>query len=976
MRKLLLAGMVFCFATSHAQKHLQPTSAKERQAGEEKKEQMAKNSLVRNIKFKSVGPTVMSGRVVDIDVNPEKPTEFYVAYSTGGLWYTKNNGQSFIPVTDNLPNTFTGDVAVNWKERIVWLGTGEANAQRSSYAGTGIYKTRDNGKTWEYLGLPESHHVGKVELHPSNENIAWVAVTGHLYSPNKERGVYRTEDGGKTWQQTLYIDDKTGAIDLIADPVNPDNVYATMWYKTRTAWNLVEAGKTSGIYKSTDGGKTWKLISTPQSGFPTGEFVGRIGLTVYPKQPNILYAVVDNNANRPDTGRANRTTTNDTTYTIKDFKGLTKEKFAGLDDKKFASFLRQRGLSGYTVADIKEKVAQGTYKPSVIEDYFGDGGDAVEAITNTSIIGAEIYRSDDGGTTWKKTHKNYLDNMFFTYGYVFARIWVSPSNPDKIVTVSVPLMLSEDGGKTFRDIGKSNVHVDHHAAWFNPKDDNHIINGNDGGLNITYDNGETWFKANTPAVGQFYSIAVDNATPYNIYGGLQDNGVWYGPSNYQFNIGWMADGQYPYKSIGGGDGMQVEIDPRDNNTFYTGSQFGSYFRSSLDGTKSRLGLKPSHKLGDRPLRFNWETPIWLSRHNPDVLYLGSNRFYRSLNKGENLQPLSPDLTNGYVPGDVPYGTLTTITESPLKFGLIYVGSDDGNIHVSKDGGYTWTKISDKLPQKLWVSQITASNFKEGRLYASLNGYRYDNFAPYLFVSEDYGNTWQPIDKDLPMEPINVVKEDAKNENILYVGTDNGMYVSIDRGKSFMNWSAGLPPVPVHDIAIQERENEIVLGTHGRSVYTAKLDYIEKLTPQLLRENLSIFDIEPPVISMAGPRRRRGMGAVEQLEIPYFTLSEGSVTINIQSIKGTNLATIKDTAERGINMAQYNMRITDISARALEKETGKKPQSSGGGDQFILPAGEYNVEIVLPDGTKKTKKFTLKEPVRSQAIEPITEEEEY
>lgn len=973
IKKILIATFALSSFKLSAQKQLFPTTAKERMTSEERKKQLEQNSLIRNIKFRSVGPTVMSGRVVDVDVNPDKPTEFYVAYASGGLWYTKNNGQSFVPITDNLPNTFAGDVAVDWKNKIVWYGTGEANAQRSSYAGTGIYKSRDNGKNWEYLGLPESHHIGKVELHPTNPDIAWVAVLGHLYSPNKERGIYLTQDGGKTWQQTLFIDDNTGAIDVVVDPVNPNNVYATMWYKTRTAWNLVECGKTSGIYKSTDGGKTWKLISDSKSGFPNGEGVGRIGVAVYPKNPNIIYAVVDNNFKRPDTSRRNTAAVSDTIYTIQDFKGLTKEKFAQLDEKKFTAFLRQRNLGRYNAADIKEKVANGTYKPSVIEDYFGDSGDAIEAITNTPIIGAEIYRSDDGGATWKKTHRNYLDNMFFTYGYVFARIWVSPTNPDKIITVSVPLMLSEDGGKTFRDIGKSNVHVDHHVAWFDPKDDNHIINGNDGGLNITYDNGETWFKANTPAVGQYYSVAVDNAKPYNVYGGLQDNGVWFGPSTYQFSYDWTANGNYPYKSIGGGDGMQVQVDPRDNNIYYTGSQFGAYFRGSIDGSRQRLSLRPSHQLGEKPLRFNWETPILLSKHNNDVLYLGTNRFYRSMNKGENLQALSADLTNGYVEGDVPYGTLTTIAESPMRFGLLYVGSDDGNIHVSKDDGYTWTKISDKLPQKLWVSQVTASNFKEGRVYATLNGYRYDNFSPYVFVSEDYGVTWQPLGKDLPMEPLNVIKEDPKNENILYVGTDNGLYVSLDRGQNFMAWSGGLPPVPVHDIAIQERDNEIVLGTHGRSIYIAKIDLLQKLTPSLLKEKLVVFDIEPTQLPQTFGRQRRNAAAGPRVEIPYYVQLNGAITIQILSAKGTVLATSKDTVEKGLNIYRYDMRINSSAVTALETELGKKLNlPAAGANLFLLPVGEYVAEITLEDGTRKTKKFSLKEPARPSFLD--TEEE--
>ena len=946
-----------------AQLQLQPTSAKERMEGETRRKQLEEKSLISRVTFKNIGPTITSGRVTDLDANPEKPTEFYVSYSSGGLWYTKNNGQSFIPVTDNLPTTFMGAVSVNWKEKIVWIGTGEPNSLRSTYAGTGVYKSRDNGKHWEFLGLPESHHIGKIALHPTNPDIAWVAVMGHLYSPNKERGVYMTSDGGKTWKQTLYIDDKTGAIDVAVDPMNPLNVYATMWYKIRSAWNLEESGKTSGIYKSTDGGKTWKCMNTPASGFPTGDGVGRIGLAVYPKQPNIVYAVVDNNANRPATETPRRTET-DTVYTLNDFKNLSKEKFDQLDDKKFNLFLRQNGLVQYKAADIKTKVATGIFKPTVIEDYFGDAGDAIQAITNTPIIGAELYRSDDAGVTWKRTHKDFLEGMFFTYGYVFARVWVSPMNPDKVVLISVPLMESTDGGKTFKSIGKENVHVDHHAFWFDPKDDDHFINGNDGGINISYDNGETWFKANTPAVSQFYSITTDNKKPYNVYGGMQDNGVWFGPSNFTASYDWYGDGQYPYKNIGGGDGMQVQVDLRDNTTFYTGSQFGAYFRGNTESNGNRLSIRPAHQLGEKPLRFNWLTPILLSRHNQDILYYGTNRFHRSLAKGDKMETLSPDLTNGYVPGNVPYGTLTTITESPLRFGLLYTGTDDGNIHISKDDGYTWTNISGKLPQKLWLSRVVASKFATGRVYASLTGYRYDNFAPYLYVSEDYGATWQAIGKELPMEPINVIQEDPDHENILYVGTDNGLYVSFDKGTSFMAATGGLPRVPVYDIAIQERDHEIVLGTHGRSAFTAKIDKLQQLTPALLKQEVAMLDFEPPLLQGANNRRRgRRAAAATIMEVPYFVQSAGTVTFTVLSDKGATIATVADTAVKGLNFLQYDLRIDQAAMASFPENTR------------YLPAGNYEAVITLPNGKKTSKKFSLR--VNTEAVnnnEPLTEEE--
>lgn len=963
MKKTILPGLLsIVMLTAGAQPHLQATSAKDRMDGEARRKKLEEQSLIANVPFRSVGPTITSGRVCDLVANPGKPHEFYVACASGGLWYTKNNGQSFTCISDNLPNTFAGAVAVNWKERIIWLGTGEPNSLRSSYAGTGVYKTRDNGKTWEYLGLPESHRIGKIELHPSNPDIAWVAVMGHLYSFNKERGVYMTTDGGKSWKQTLYIDDKTGAIDIVVDPQNPNNVYAAMWHKIRTAWNLDEHGATSGIYKSTDGGNTWKRMNTPESGFPHGEYTGRIGLAISPQKPSTLYAVVDNNEPRPDT--STRRPAPDTVYTLKDFKDITKEQFATLDERKFNGFLRQNGLAQHRAADIKAKVANGTFKPSVITDYFGDGGDAIDAILNTPIKGAEVYRSDDGGVTWKKTHMDYMDNMFFTYGYVFARIWVSPQNPDKVVTIGVPLIMSTDGGKTWNSIDKENVHVDHHAFWFNPNDDSHFINGNDGGVNISYDNGETWFKANTPAVSQFYSVAVDYAKPYNVYGGMQDNGVWYGPSTYEHNYRWYANGQYPYKSLGGGDGMQVQVDWRDNNTYYTGSQFGSYWRGSLDGSGRRLSIRPTHELGEKPLRFNWMTPILLSRHHQDVLYYGANRFFRSLNKGEKLEALSHDLTNGFVAGNVPYGTITNIAESPLKFGLLYVGTDDGNIHISGDGGYTWKKISEKLPQKLWVTKIAPSKYKEGRVYVTLTGYRYDNFTPYLFVSEDYGASWQPLGKNLPMEPLNAVVEDPVNENLLYIGADNGFYASFDRGQNFMPAVKGLPRVPVYDLALQEREKEIVLGTHGRSIYIARVAEMQQLTADVLKEDIYIFDFQPPLLPAFAGRRGRAASPNITMEIPFYVSAIGEVTLQILNDKGTLAATRKDTVKtKGIQYFKYDLKIDAVNTPSFSGATTLRP-------------GHYEAVMILPNGKKVSKKFELKagqaQFTRFQEAEPEEE----
>ncbi len=828
---------VLIYTQSYAQ--IKPTTAAERLKGMQNRTKMEAGSILKDISFRNIGPTVMSGRAIDLEVNPDDPTEFYVAYASGGLWHTTNNGQSFVPIFDTEQVIGIGDIAVNWKaaRRSIWVGTGEENSSRSSYSGIGVFRSNNNGKTWEYLGLPESQHISKIIIHPADTNTAWISVIGHLYSSNKERGVYKTIDGGKSWKQTLFIDENTGVIDMDINPINPLELYASAWYRTRSAWNFEESGKSSGIYKSNDGGVNWELISKEGSGIITGDGLGRIGLAVSSSDPKIVYAVVDNQFGLPDTTAAKQ----DTVYQLKDFKGLNKKQFEELNDEKLEKFLRTNRMSDkYTASSVKAMVRDDKVKPTALYDYFyvNDG------FQNKSVKGCEVYRSNDAGKTWKLTHDKPI-NIFSTYGYYFGKIYVSPANPDKLVILGIYAQLSEDGGKTFKTIDKPNVHADHHALWINPMRDNHMINGNDGGVNISYDNGLNWFKANSPAVAQYYSIALDSARPYNIYGGLQDNGSWYGPSNHKENIGWVDEGDYAFKRLNGGDGMQAQVDTRTNKIVYSGSQFGYYNRIDLS-TRERKLVRPQHELGELPLRFNWQTPILLSEHNKDILYYGSNRFHRSLLKGEQLQTLSQDLTNGARQGDVPFGTISTISESPLRFGLVYTGSDDGNIAVSKDGGNSWTQIgkpvasskkkstakprspySEKLPQGLYVSRVLASAYKESRVYVTLNGYRNDHFNAYVFRSDDYGTTWQQIGMDLPLEPVNVIREDPRSEKILYIGTDGGVYASIDMGISFMTLGQGIPrSVPVHDIAIHKGENEMVVATHGRSLFIGKLDKVQ------------------------------------------------------------------------------------------------------------------------------------------------------
>ncbi len=944
---------------------ISPTSATERMSGYEQRKKLQEASLVKNLKFRNVGPTIMSGRIVDIDANPENPTEFYAAYASGGLWHTVNNGQSFSPIFDNEAVMTIGDIAVDWKTRTIWIGTGENNSSRSSYSGVGMYKSTNNGKTWEYLGLPESHHVGRIALHPSDPNTAWVAVLGHLYSPNKERGMYKTTDGGKTWKQTLYINENTGAIDVRLDPNNTNILYATMWHKERTAWNFVESGQESGIFKSTDAGETWKLISGEGSGFPTGVGNGRIGLAVFPQNPNIVYAIIDNQAARPKKDEKEDLSK----LSQKQMKVISKEEFLALSDVAINDFLDSRAFpEKFNAKTFKEDLKADKIKVQDIYNYTQNGN---EDLFDTQVKGAEVYRSEDAGATWQRTHEDFLDNIYFTYGYYFGQIWVNPTDDKKIVIVGVPIVRSEDGGKTFKNIERDNVHSDHHALWFDPKNPKHYINGNDGGVNITYDDGKTWFKANSIPVGQLYHVSVDMAKPYNVYGGLQDNGVWYGSSanSFDYNYGIFSNGD-GFKFLLGGDGMQVQADYRENNIVYAGSQFGNYARiNKATGERKRLDVP--RELGDAPYRFNWEAPLTISRHNQDIIYFASNRFHRSFDKGETFKTLSGDLTRGKKEGDVPFGTLTTIEESPTRFGLIYVGSDDGLIHISKDGGYSFTKIMDK--PNLWVSGISPSTHSESTVYASLNAYRGDHFKPYLFVSNDYGQNWQTIGNDLPTEPINVVKEDPKNANILYVGTDNGLYISMDKGKTFMRGNGdGMPSVAIHDLVIHPRENELVVGTHGRSIYIADVKPLQALDSEVLAKNIFINDLPSITYNQNWGRVFDKYSEPEERKynITYYAKSSGKTTIKIQTDKGLLLKTITDDAEAGLNYINFDQAIDAATKADYEKflnETKKKEDKeikleTADDKKIYFRPGKYKVVFEL-NGEKAEKDLEIKAPER-------------
>ncbi|MBT9186883.1 beta propeller repeat protein [Zobellia russellii] len=951
MRLFGLSFLLLFWLTGNAQN--MPSSYEAVQQGLQLKKQMGTTSLVKNIPLKNIGPSVMSGRVVDLDVNPENPIEFYVAYASGGLWYTNNNGTSFSPIMDSSETQNIGDIAVHWKTGTIWVGTGENNASRSSYSGVGILKSIDQGKTWQNVGLKDSHHIGRILINDNNPNEVVIGVTGHLYSPNTERGVYKTTDGGKTWKKTLFISDTAGIIDIAQVPGNFNILYASAWEKDRKAWDFLGSGNDSGIYKSNDSGSSWTKISNDGSGFPTGYGVGRIGLAVFDE--NTVYAFLDNQEHREKTEKPEKKSNE---LSKEDFKSMSEIDFLKIDDKKLNAFLKTNNFQEkYRAENVKQMIRSGVAKPADITKYLEN---ANSALFDTPVIGAEVYQSNDGGKSWQKQNEDYIDGLLYSYGYYFGEIRVDPNDVNKIYLGGVPIIKSADGGKTYTSINGDNVHADHHALWVNPHMPGHLINGNDGGVNISYDDGENWIKNNSPTVGQFYAINVDNQEPYHVYGGLQDNGVWEGAHNAEENKKWHQTGDYPWKSLMGGDGMQIEIDNRNHNTVYTGYQFGNYYRINKNSGK-RYYIQPKHELGEAPYRFNWQTPILLSPHNQDILYLGSNKLHRSMNQGDDWETISPDLTHGGKRGNVAYGTLTTLSESPFSFGLLYAGSDDGLVYVSKDGGSNWENISKNIDEiqtdaKLWVSRIVASKHKKERVYLCLNGYRWDDFTPYIFKSDNYGKTWKTIATGIPTAAVNVIVEDPENENLLFVGTDNGLYVSFDQGSSWEFFQNGMPNVAVHDLVIQPEAKHLLVGTHGRSIYKAAISVLQKMTPELLKKELVVFGLENIKHSKnwGNPPSTWAKASTPGLDITFYSAEANSFEAVITSDQGVIVSKAELKADKGLNILSYDLAFTDAGKAAFEKKSKTNLETAKDG-KIYLSKGKYTVQL---KGSGKSSEVTF------------------
>jgi len=907
-----------------------------------------KESRFKNVPFEAIGPAIMSGRVVALAVNPNQPTEFYVAYASGGIWHTKDNGISFTPIMNNAPTQNIGEISMHWPSKTLWVGTGENNSSRSSYAGIGILRTKDNGKTWTHHGLSDTHHIGKIIINPDDPEHIIVGSTGPLYSSSNARGVFVSKDGGSNWKKTLYINNQTGIIDMAQAPDNPSIIYATSWEKERKAWNFKGNGASSGIYKSLDYGESWNLISDFKSGFPNGEGVGRIGLAVYDK--NTIYAIHDNQFRRENKEVSKEILSKD------DFKIMSKSDFLSISDDDLNIFLKNNEFQEkYKAKNLKNMVNNGALSPIDLVIYLEN---ANAQLFDTPVIGPEVYISEDGGLTWKKTHKELLDGVYYSYGYYFGHFHVAPYNSSKIYIYGVPLLTSDDAGKTFYSIGKNNVHSDHHALWINSKNPGHLINGNDGGVNITYDDGVNWVKNNSTNVGQFYSINVDYEKPYNIYGGLQDNGVWKGSNSSIEDSRWQATGKNPWQMILGGDGMQVQIDKRDSNIVYTGFQFGNYYRLNLtsDGNTYRNSIQPKHELGESPYRFNWQTPILLSKHNQDIIYFGSNKLHQSFNKGDSWNIISDDMTFGGKKGNVAYGTITTISESPFKFGLLYTGSDDGKVTVTKNGGVTWDIISEDLPKDLWVSRVIASSHVKNRVYLTLNGYRWDDFSAYVYVSNDNGKKWDLIIGNLPDSPVNVICEDPKKSNILYLGNDIGTYISLNSGKTWEAFQDGLTTAAVHDIVVQSEESDLIIGTHGRSIFKTDLEFIQTLTPDIVEKSIHLFEIKPIKFSEKWGSRRTVWSEVYKpsLKFALWSKKTGNSIMSIRSKKGNLLYEKEIRLDPGFNEIEYNLHS---NKETKTKNNKNKDLHLGENGIYYLSAGNYNLNFEK-NGENHSKSLTI------------------
>ena len=884
-------------------------------------------TAISHLQYRELGPALMGGRIADLAVVESKPQVFYIATGTGGVWKTENHGTSWTPLFDDQPASSIGDVTIDQSNpNLVWVGTGEPQNRQSSGWGNGVYKSTDAGSTWRHMGLEGTKHVGRILIHPRDPDIVYVAAVGDLWGPNEERGVFRTTDGGETWEKVLYVDEHTGAIDLAMDPGDPNTIFAGMYQRQRTGWGFNGGGPGSGLHRTLDGGDSWTELT---EGLPDGD-MGRIGVDVFRQDGNVVYALIEANARAP----------------------------------------RRPGGGG------------------------GGGGGRGGGPNESGL-----YRSLDRGDSWERMSGTNPRPMYY------SQVRIDPSNPDRIYVLGTQLMVSDDGGRTFRSDGATQIHVDHHALWINPRDPDHLILGSDGGVAASWDGTGHWRMFDNLALGQFYAIGYDMRDPYYVCGGLQDNDAWCGPSNTRSFHGIRH--QDWYETVYG-DGFFTIVDPTDSTIVYSESQGGNMNRYDLI-TGEKIPMRPitgPRADGDtaKTYRFNWNSALQLSPHDPATVYLGANYLMRSRDRGMSWEEVGGvDLTRQIdreeleimgVAGSEPqmslndgiasYGNITAFAESPVARGLLYVGTDDGNVQVSRDDGATWTNVADRvpgLPERTYVSRLEPSHHVAGRVYASFDGHRNGDYAAYVYVSEDHGDSWTRITDGLPDGwSVNVVTEHHRAPNLLFVGNEVGVFVSVDRGARWVQLKNNLPTVPVDDILVHPRDNDLLVGTHGRSFWIlADVTPLEHLSEEMLAEAGRVFpsaresimwaergdwpfqgatysapnpprgariryylrdEWEVPMAAEEGGEERDGNGATDGDEAGQ-TPGDDGFALTITDADGNHIRTLEAPAEPGVNEVIWDWRHDP------PYEPGAGPGGGGGGGGGFGGGGAPSGPIVLP-----------------------------
>jgi photosystem II stability/assembly factor-like uncharacterized protein len=812
--------------------------------------------------YRALGPYRAGSWIADIAV-PDAPLKshlytFYVAVRYGGLWKTTNNGTTFEPVFDRHDVTGIGCVTVApSNENIVWIGTGDASSVRVAYPGDGVYKSVDAGKTWQQMGLRDTHHIGRIVVHPKNPDIVYVAAMGRLWSTNEERGVFKTIDGGRTWKKVLYLNDKTGAIDLVVNRSQPDTLYAAMYEVQRRPWKLLETGVGSGIHKTTDGGSTWTKLG---GGLPTTP-QGRIGLDLYQKNPNIVYAVTENLGKRPPT-----------------------EDEAKRD--------RARSLE-----------------------------------PQPRNIGGEVYRTEDGGKTWRKMN-SATDDVSSKAGYSFNQLRVDQNNDKKIIINCDSLLASEDGGRTWTGLTWNSRNLfykafgDYRTMWIDPQNSDRWILGSDGGVHVSYDAGKTCdHYANIPG-GEFYSITVDLEQPYHIYGGMQDHDSWRGPINGPAG----RVGPEDWVTVGDNDGMYNRVDPTDSRWVYNTIQWGGHYRYDQE-TRTRKAIVPARPAGQPPLRWNWTPPLELSPFNSRIVYTGAQVLFRSPDQGDHWEEISPDLTGNDAskispPGStVQYCTITTIAESPVTPGVIWVGTDDGKVQVTRNHGAAWTDATPKVtaagaPDYYAVTRVLASRTAAGTAYITKNGRRFDELKPFILKTTDFGATWTVISGNLAERAIDVIVEDPQDADILYAGSNKGVHVSLDGGRRWTVLKGNMPTVPVTDLVIHPRERDLVVATYGRGLYVTSTRWLAEAKQGALEAEAHFFAVAPRSVPPEGAIGNYELYGDRHLIVPnddglncdYYLKAkvDGKAKISIADATGREIRTLEGPANAGFNRVAWNM----------------------------------------------------------------------